>query len=537
MSRSARAGLFLTFAGLATAGCAPTDVVPAAVADYASARFSDPDRVTRLRTALPEIDSLFKAFAKNSRVPGIAYGVLIDGQLVHTGTAGMRDLANNAPVDSASVFRIASMTKSFTALSILKLRDEGKLALDDPAELYIPELAGLAYPTTDSPRLTIRNLLSHSAGFPEDNPWGDQQLDRTDDEMGQMMRSGLPFSNPPGIAYEYSNYGFAMLGRIVSRVSGRPYATYVRENILEPLGMTSTTMEAAQVPPERLARGYRWEDERWKDEPPLPDGAFGAMGGMLTSIDDLGRWVGFLMSAWPPRSDPEEGPVRRASVREMQELWRSRPSRVTVSGRDSVIELSSGGYGFGLGITQNCEFGHVVAHSGGLPGYGSQMRWLPAHGVGIIALGNLTYTGWGGVITQALDAMSRTDALQPREPSPSAALASARDAVSRLVVSWNDQLADSLAAMNLYLDEAKDRRQRAITALLADVGRCRNDGPFAVENALRGQWMMTCDRGALRVAITLAPTIPPKVQYLSVRRADPGESLAAPAVCPSGTDR
>jgi len=525
-----RAERLLTLGALAA--CTAGDAAPRSAGDYTPARFSDPDRVASLRTALPAIDSLFNAFAESNKVPGIAYGVLIDGRLVHTGTAGLRDIAKNAPVDSASVFRIASMTKSFTALSILKLRDEGKLSLDDLAERYIPELGMLAYPTSDSPRLTIRQLLSHSAGFPEDNPWGDQQLNATDDEMGAMMRSGIPFSNPPGIAYEYSNYGFAILGRIVARVSGQPYAAYVRENILAPLGMTSTTMEAGQVPEDRLARGYRWEDERWKDEPPLPDGAFGSMGGMLTSIDDLGRWVGFLMSAWPPRNDPEDGPVRRSSVREMQEIWRSRPARVTLTGRDSVIMLNTGGYGYGLGITQTCEFGHVVAHSGGLPGYGSQMRWLPDRGVAVIALGNLTYTGWGGVITQALDAMSRTGALQAREPSPSAALTSARDAVSRLIVSWDDRLADSVAAMNLYLDESKDRRQRAIAALLSDVGTCRNDEPFAVENALRGQWLMRCDRGALRVAITLAPTVPPKVQFLSVQKVEPGESLAPTPSCP-----
>jgi hypothetical protein len=222
----------------------------------------------------------------------------------------------------------------------------------------------------------------------------------------------------------------------------------------------------------------------------------------------------------------------------MQQIWRSRPARVTLTGRDSVT-LNTGGYAYGLGITQTCEFGHVVAHSGGLPGYGSQMRWLPDYGVGIIALGNLTYTGWGGVITQALDAMSRTGGLTPREPAPSAALTSARDAVSRLVASWDDRLADSVAAMNLYLDESKDRRQRAIESLLSEVGQCRNrqssivnDGPFAVENALRGQWIMQCDRGRLRVSITLAPTIPPKVQYLNVRRAAANESLSPAPACP-----
>jgi CubicO group peptidase (beta-lactamase class C family) len=520
-----------TFALIAVAGCASSDAAPGP-GDYSPARFTDPGRVDKLRSALPAIDSLFSAFAKANHVPGIAYGVIIDGKLAHTGTAGLRDVENNAPVDSASVFRIASMTKSFTALSILKLRDDGKLSLDDPAERYVPELKGLAYPTTDSPRLTIRHLLSHSEGFPEDNPWGDQQLNRTDDEMAAMMRSGIPFSNPPGIAYEYSNYGFAILGRIVTRVSGQPYATFLRENILEPLGMNSTTMEAAQVPANRLARGYRWEDERWKPEPPLPDGSFGAMGGMLTSIDDLSRWVGFLMGAWPPRNDADDGPASRASVREMQQLWRMRPARVTHTGPDSAVSLSALGYGYGLRISQTCDFDYVVAHSGGLPGYGSQMRWLPNYGVGIIALGNLTYTAWDGPIAAALAALARTGGLQPRDPAPSAALTSARDAVSRLVLSWNDALADSVAAMNLYLDEAKDRRQRSIAAVLSEVGQCRAEGPFAVENALRGQWMMRCARGRLRVAITLAPTVPPKVQFLSVRKADADESLNATPACP-----
>jgi hypothetical protein len=100
------------------------------------------------------------------------------------------------------------------------------------------------------------------------------------------------------------------------------------------------------------------------------------------------------------------------------------------------------------------------------------------------------------------------------------------------MVSWNDQLADSVAAMNLYLDEDKARRQRSIAGLMAEVGACRNEGPFAVENALRGEWMMQCDRGRLRVTITLAPTVPPKVQYLRVRKAEADESLAPASACP-----
>ena len=90
--------------------------------------------------------------------------------------------------------------------------------------------------------------------------------------------------------------------------------------------MTSTTLQPASVPPGRLTKGYRLEGDQWVEEPPLPDGAFGAMGGMLTSTRDLAKYVGFLMSAWPPRDDPDTGPVRRSSVREMQQVWRPSPA-------------------------------------------------------------------------------------------------------------------------------------------------------------------------------------------------------------------
>ncbi|MGQ0765747.1 MAG: serine hydrolase domain-containing protein [Gemmatimonadota bacterium] len=497
-----------------------------------AARFSDPRRSEKLASAFPAIDSLMRSFATRSGVPGIAYGIVVDGRVVHRGISGLRELAARSPVDSETVFRIASMSKSFAAAAILQLRDAGHLSLDDAAEKYVPELAALRYPTSDSPRITIRQLLSHSAGFPEDNPWGDQQLAVTDDEMGRMMRAGIPFSTAPGTAYEYSNYGFAILGRIVANVSGMSYARYLRERILVPLGMNVTTLEAVDVPPHRLAHGYRRQDGQWLEEKQLPDGAFGAMGGMLTSISDLGRWVGFMLDAFPPRDGPETGPLRRASVREMQQIARYNGA---TAGRDAAgnLVLGAGGYGFGLGVRQNCFWQTSVAHSGGLPGFGSLMRWLPDQGVGIIALGNLTYTGWGGVAEQALDALRETGGLVQREPQPSDILLDRRDQVSRLVAGWNDALADSVAAMNLYLDESRDRRRAAFERLRdAAGGGCRNEGPLAAQNALRGEWRMHCANGDLRVFITLAPTERAGVQQLDVRPMRPDETITAfPAAC------
>lgn len=470
--------------------------------------------------AFPEIDRLFQDFVRDAHVPGAAWGIVIDGDLAHAGAVGWRDVSTKAPAGPETVFRIASMTKSFTAMSILKLRDEGRLSLDDPAERYVPELKALRYPTSDSPRITIRHLLSHAEGFPEDNPWGDRQLADTDDQMSDMMRRGIPFSNAPGVAYEYSNYGFAILGRVVARVSGRPYAEYVGEHILKPLGMTSTTLEPSAVPADRLAHGYRWEDGLWKEEPLLANGSFGPMGGMLTSVHDLSRYVAMFLSAWPPRDGPETAPIRRASLRQMQQLWRSGTASVTRDPTTGATELNAGGYGFGLGISQTCAFRHVVAHGGGLPGFGSIMRWLPEYGVGILALGNLTYTGWGRVAGSAFDRLAKTGGLQARSPQPSRALLDAQEAVSRLIVRWDDGLADSIAAGNLFLDRARERRRADLDALQAQYGSCSPGSGFdVVENALRGRWTMSCERGRLEVAMTLAPTIPPRVQFLSVRAA------------------
>src|SRR5450759_3305897 len=431
-------------------------------------RFADQNRPAKLAAAFPEIDRLFQEFAASSHIPGAAWGIVIDGALAHSGVTGTCNIESKAPVTPDSVFRIASMTKSFTAIAILKLRDEGRLSLDDPAEQYVPEMKALVYPTSDSPKITIRHLLSHAEGFPEDNPWGDQQLADSDAQLSAMIRGGIPFSNAPGTAYEYSNYGFALLGRVVANVSDpsptprvQAYANYITANVLRPPGMTSSTLEPSRVPADRLAHGYLWEDAQWKNEPLLSNGAFGSMGGMLTTLSDLSRYVGAFLAAWPPRDGPEAGPLGRSSLREMQQVWR--PASAVVSKAPpspqsgfggASLQLNSGGYGFGLRVSQTCQFPLVVAHSGGLPGFGSQMRWLPDYGVGIIAFGNLTYTGWTRTLDTALEILAKTGALQPRVNEPSPALTSARHDVAGLIVKWDDAVADRMAAVNLFLDQS-----------------------------------------------------------------------------------
>src|SRR5215207_832031 len=477
-------------------------------------QFTDPERKQKLAAAFPEIEKLFKGFMDRSQSPGAVFGVVMDGELVWVKGAGVREKTSNSPVTPETVFRIASMTKSFTAMSILKLRDDGKLSLDDSVSKYVPELANLPYPTSDSPVLTIRHLLTHSEGFPEDNPWGDRQLAQTDEKIREWMRAGIPFSNAPGVAFEYSNYGFAILGQVVARASGRPYAQYVRDEILRPLGMNASTFEVSEIPRERVAAGYRWEENSWKPEPLLAHGSFGPMGGLWTSARDLSRYVAFLMSAFPPRDDPERGPVSRASAREMQQAWRAEGTSVFRNAVDAPLQLSSFSYGYGLGVSQDCRFDYVVSHSGGLPGYGSLMRWLPEYGVGLIAMGNVTYAGWGGMLNDAVAALHRTGALQKRTPEPSPALLAAQRDVAQLVNKWDDRLASSIAADNLFMDEPAAARAAGFKELTERHGACRTDAKIDAENALRGSWKMPCERGWVNVSITLAPTSPPRVQAL-----------------------
>ncbi len=475
-------------------------------------RFTDPARRARLEAAFPQITAIFENFWRDHGIPGLAFGVVIDGDLALVKGFGEQNRESHTPVTPDTVFRIASMTKSFTALAILQLRDQGKLSLEDPVAKWIPEFSSFDYPTRDSAPIRIRTLLTHGAGFPEDNPWGDRQLSTPDDVLTSWLRKGLPFSTPPDSAYEYSNYGFALLGRIVARCSGVPYADYIAQNILEPLQMRASTLRPESVPAALRAIGYGRNGGQYQVIPSLPHGAFGSMGGMQVSARDLGRYVAFHLSAWPPRDDAENGPVRRSSVREMQHPWR--PSRFQINTPDNPQAARTSAYGYGLGISQTCQFRRIVAHSGGLPGFGSNMMWLPDYGVGIFAMTNLTYTSGAAAIDQALEALRRTGALNPRELPASAELLATREAIIGIWNRLERKQLERLAADNLFQDVPALDRMKQIESLKAEAGACGTAGPMKPDNLLRGGFRIPCEKAAIDVYFTLAPTMPPTVQRL-----------------------
>jgi CubicO group peptidase (beta-lactamase class C family) len=323
-----------------------------------------------------------------------------------------------------------------------------------------------------------------------------------------------------------------LLGRIVEKAAGVGYEEYVRTRILGPLGMGATTFEAAKVSRERLAVGYRLRpDGSYGEEPALPHGVFGAMGGLLTSARDLGKYVAFHLAAWPPRDEAEAGPVRRASVREMSQMWTRSNVTASFGGKEAGVS----GYGYGLRITSDCRFEHMVGHGGGLPGYGSYMAWLPEHGVGIFAMGTLTYSGPSRVIRRAFEAMERTGGLGKREMPVSRDLEAMRGPLAALWKSWDDGAARKVAAMNLLLDRPGAERRAEIERLRGEVGACGEAGPVRAENWMRGQFNMRCEKGVVGVFYTLAPTRPAGVQHLEYRvLGSAGEQMVAPTGAPAG---
>lgn len=468
-----------------------------------------------------EIDRGFDEYRLDAHVPGLIYGVVIDGRLAHVKGFGVQDLETHRPVTAETLFRIASMTKSFTALSILKLRDEGRLSLDAPVETYIPEVRGWQYPTEDSPRIRVRDLLTHTAGFVTDDPWGDRQTPLPEADFTRFLSDSVPFTRPPGTAMEYSNLGYAMLGRVIANVAQQPYKDYVERSFLGPLGMTSSGYEVALAPADRRALGYRWEYEAWHLEPTMAHGAFGAMGGLQTSANDYARYVAWLLSAWPPRDGTDTGPLKRASVRELAQganfpQFRPRPGR---SGAGTCRQAST--YGMGWWVAIDCDLGTTLSHSGGYPGYGSHVLLLPDYGVGIFAFANRTYSGPRAPVWDAAIALQKAGVLKARESKVSDALARAYSAVVRMYASGAVNSAGDLLAMNFLLDRSGEGWARELATLKSQVGDCEASEAIVATGELSGDFTWRCDHGRLTGSLLLAPTRPPRIQALSLVRLTP----------------
>ncbi|MGH6829350.1 MAG: serine hydrolase domain-containing protein, partial [Rhizomicrobium sp.] len=442
------------------------------------------------------------------------YGIVAQGRLAYVRSFGVQDLDAKRPVTADSLFRIASMTKAFTALTLLHLRDQGKVSLEARAETYVPEMRNWPYPTKDSPKVRVIDLLGHAAGFVTDDPWGDRQTPIPEAQFTAMLEKGIAFDHAPATQFAYSNLGYALVGRIIENVSREAYSKAAGDLLLKPLGMTSSGFNIANSPLERRAIGYRFENGQFKREPDLGEGAFTAIGGLQTSANDYAKWVAFLLSAWPPRDDLDAGPVSRQTVREL------------AKGSDFPLGLARPGdnrphpcrqaetYGMAFYVVNDCDLTWAITHNGGYPGYGSSVLMFPDAGVGLFVFTNRTYASPSPTLWTAALALKAQGPIEVRAVPVSPALAQAYEAAARAYREGTIDALAPLAAVNFFMDRTARNWKLELQRLKTQVGECRTTAPVIALGAETGTFEWACRQGTIKGRILLAPPIPEKVQSL-----------------------
>jgi CubicO group peptidase (beta-lactamase class C family) len=285
--------------------------------------------------------------------------------------------------------------------------------------------------------------------------------------------------------------------------------------------MTSTGYDVTASPAERRALGYRWEDGAWRLEPTMGPGAFNAIGGVQTSANDYAKWLAFLLSAWPPRDDPDTGPVRRSSVRELAQgaNYPRVTRRLGSTGADACRQALT--YGMGMRVSVDCELGLALHHSGGFPGYGSHALILPAYGVALFAMANRTYAGASAPVWDAATELLRSGHLKSRPVPVSPALATAYATAGAIFTAGSVTAAGDVLAMNVLMDRDAAHWSRHLAELKTEVGACDTSSPLTATGALSGDFTWRCERGRVKGSVLLAPTRPPRIQALDLARVNP----------------
>jgi len=343
---------------------------------------------------IPMLERAVDEQVRKEGFPGAAVGLVVDGRLLWGRGYGRQSIDGGAAIEPHSVFRIGSLTKVVTAMAILRLRDEGRLDLDRPAAVWIPELDEVEAPTADSGPITIRHLLTHTSGLPggTEFDYGARDDDGVSEEEVVSSLKGLRLQAVPGTRNAYANLGFALLGIVVGRVSGMRYRDYVSTTILGPLGMADARWERGEVPEAQQTTGHLGRRGRFRPGPDWILGAAEGMGGLYASLDDMVRFAAFQLSAWPPGTRPDMQPLRNASLRESHRLGGFQP-------------LMKQGTGLGWGVTA----GHgspIVFHAGETDKYSATVTLHLDHRIGFVTMASCACGGGlGRVETRMLESL------------------------------------------------------------------------------------------------------------------------------------
>ncbi|PYZ96176.1 hypothetical protein CR205_17585 [Alteribacter lacisalsi] len=368
---------------------------------------------------MTDFDNYVEKIKTEEGVPGVAVGLKEGKARLYERGYGFRNQSENLPVTMDTVFGIASITKSFTCLAVMQLKDEGKLDMHDPVIRYIPDFARVC---SGSEEITLHHLMTHTSGLPplptlvyasirsfkndpDANDYPGIEIKETDREpvddyrhlIDAITEKEVTLLGKPGTAFSYSNDGYAILGAVIESVSGKPYERYVKEHILEPAGMTRTFFTEEEVQGlDNVTELYAKKEESesrvyaspvWWDAP-----AMRAAGYLKSTVSDLLIYSGIYL---------ENGKVQDRKIVSEESLNEM---------MTPFVEIEPGRfYGYGFFITPD-YFGHkLVEHGGSLKAISSQLSMIPEKKQSGVVLSNLAGVPVSAIMNAALNQAGRRD--------------------------------------------------------------------------------------------------------------------------------
>jgi CubicO group peptidase (beta-lactamase class C family) len=316
-----------------------------------------------------EADGLATTIVEGRISPGVAISVTKHGKTLYERGAGLANIETGAPMTSRSIGRIGSITKQFTAASILLLAEDGQLSIDDALSVYLPD-----FPRAKD--LPLRRILSHTAGLgnyteePLPQFLKDIRPDRTTSELVAWMAASPKLQmTEPGTAWRYSNTGYVLLGAVVERASGKSFGAFLDQRIIKPLGLVDTALDHNNDVVTRRADGYSIDvkaSSGFEHAAFISMTAPGGAGAMRSSTADLCAWHQALFGGRVLKPDSLKAMTTPAVLKDGQ-----LPSAPGPGGKVQTVR-----YGFGLFI-DDFEGRRVISHGGGIPGFASHVETLP----------------------------------------------------------------------------------------------------------------------------------------------------------------
>ena len=342
--------------------------------------------------ALSDFRKLHRAEIRRSGIAGSSFYLVRDDRTVAADHLGEQDARAHVPVDSRTIYHWASITKTMTGIAILQLRDRGLLKLDDPIIRYVPELAQVHNPFGGTDSITLRQLMSHSAGFRGGSwPWREQDWQPFEPKSWAQLAAMLPYTRVefrPGSRFSYSNPGIVYLGQVIERLSGEDFEVYVDKNILKPLAMHSSYFD--RTPPHLLRhRSHSYYIRDGKRVAALFDvdtGVTVSNGGLNAPMPDMARYVAFLLGD-PRRSAEYDLVLKRASL---EEMWRPQIAAGEDFTQGRMARTTQSGLSFFIDEDRGVRF---VGHNGDQNGFRAYLSLCPAQRAGTLLAFNTETKG------------------------------------------------------------------------------------------------------------------------------------------------